>query len=438
MTSWRKWLAVVPLAALVLTGCGGNDNDEAENVPEEATETEPEAEETEEEEEVEETEETEEEAETIERADADLVIWADDTRASVIEPFATEFGEQEGISVAVQEVAFDQIRDTVSLQGPAGQGPDVFIGAHDWLGELVENGVVSSIDLAGSEEEFLDVAIQAFTYDGQIYGLPYSIENIALVRNTELAPDRPASLEEMAQHGLDLVEAGEADVPVSWQQPDVYHNYWLVTANDGYVFAMGDDGSYDASDVGVDSEGSLQAAEVFGDLAERGVVSQDVDYDVMIDTFSSGRSPYAVTGPWALGDFDGIDYVVEALPEVEGGTPGPFVGVQGLMISSFAENELAARTFVLDFMGTDEAQLEFYEAGNRPPALQSAFEQVSDDEVVAGFGEAGETGVPMPAIPEMASVWEAWTDAYTNIFGGMEPTEAFEQAAEQIRNLIGG
>jgi arabinogalactan oligomer / maltooligosaccharide transport system substrate-binding protein len=32
---------------------------------------------------------------------------------------------------------------------------------------------------------------------------------------------------------------------------------------------------------------------------------------------------------------------------------------------------------VLDFMGTEEAQLELYEAGNRPPALVSAFEQVA-------------------------------------------------------------
>jgi arabinogalactan oligomer / maltooligosaccharide transport system substrate-binding protein len=242
----------------------------------------------------------------------------------------------------------------------------------------------------------------------------------------------------MVQVGLDAVEAGDADLPVAWQQDpgDPFHNYWVVTGAGGYVFGQADDGSYDASDVGLDSEGGLRAAEIFGELYEQGVVNSDISYDVMIDSFSSGRAPFAITGPWALGDFEGIDYEVEALPQVDGNAPGPFVGVQGVMVSAFAENTLAATTFVLDYLGQEEVQLELYEAGNRPPALTSAFEQVQDDPVVAGFGAAGETGRPMPAIPEMGAVWGAWTDAYQNIFSGNDPRQAFEEAAEQIRNAI--
>jgi arabinogalactan oligomer / maltooligosaccharide transport system substrate-binding protein len=427
----RAWVAVVPLTALVLTGCGGNDDPEP---------TTPEETETEEAEEAEEPEGDEEEVASIERADADLVIWADDTRTPVIEPFAERFAEQEGITVAVQEVPFDDLDDLVILQGPAGEGPDVFIGAHDWLGQLVENGVVAPMDLGDRSGDFLEVATQAFTYDGTGYGLPYSIENIALVRNTDLAPERPETIEDLASTAEQLVESGEAEIAVGWQQPDVYHNYWVVTGAGGYVFAQGDDGSYDAEDVGVDSEGALEAAEIFADLNERGVISQDVDYDVMQNSFADGTAPYAITGPWAIEAFEagGVPFVVEELPSVDGGTAAPFVGVQGFMISSFAENELAARTFVLDFMGTDEAQLELYEAGNRPPALQSAFDEVSGDEIVAGFGAAGENGVPMPAIPAMGAVWSAWEDGYTNILQGNDPRESFQEAAEQIRTSIDG
>jgi arabinogalactan oligomer / maltooligosaccharide transport system substrate-binding protein len=77
-------------------------------------------------------------------------------------------------------------------------------------------------------------------------------------------------------------------------------------------------------------------------MYEQGFLNVDVTYDVMIDSFSTGRSPFAVTGPWAVGDFADVDYVVEPFPTVEGGTPAPFVGVQGFMVSAFAENELAA------------------------------------------------------------------------------------------------
>jgi maltose-binding protein MalE len=67
----------------------------------------------------------------------------------------------------------------------------------------------------------------------------------------------------------------------------------------------------------------------------------------------------------------------------------------------------------------------------------SAFEQVQDDPDVAGFGTSGAEGVPLPAIPEMGSVWSAWTDAYGLIYQGQgDPAENFTNAAEQIRTLI--
>ncbi|HSK24797.1 MAG TPA: maltose ABC transporter substrate-binding protein [Egicoccus sp.] len=434
MTSWRKWLTVLPAAALVLTACGGDEPTEEPEPTEEASEEETE-EPAEEETEEEAAPEEEGEGEEIARADADLVIWADDTRAPVIEPFATQFGEEQGITVAVQEVPFDQIRDLVSVQGPAGQGPDVFIGAHDWLGQLASDGAVAPLDLGGAAGDYLEVATQAFNYDGTNYGLPYSIENIALIRNTELAPERPETLEQMREMGLAAVEAGDADIAVGWQQPDPFHNYWVVTGAGGYVFGQNDDGSYVADDLGLDTEGGLRAAELFGEMSDEGFISQDVDYDVMIESFAAGRTPFAVTGPWALASFPDVDYVVEPLPTVDGNPAGPFVGVQGFMVSAFAENDLAARTFVLDFMGTEEAQIGLFEAGARPPALQAALDQVADDPDVAGFGAAGESGRPMPAIPQMGSVWEAWTNAYTNILSGNDPQEAFTEASEQIRTL---
>jgi arabinogalactan oligomer / maltooligosaccharide transport system substrate-binding protein len=84
-----------------------------------------------------------------------------------------------------------------------------------------------------------------------------------------------------------------------------------------------------------------------------------------------------------------------------------FVGVQGFMISSFSENVDLAKTFLLDYLNTEELQLELFDAGGRPPAMTSAFEQVADDPIIQGFGLSGQQGAPLPAIPEMSAVWGA-------------------------------
>ncbi|CAN5779725.1 maltose/maltodextrin ABC transporter substrate-binding protein MalE [soil metagenome] len=387
----------------------------------------------------------EEATEAVTRADADLVIWADDTRVQALQPFADQFGEENGITVAMQELAFDEIRAQFSTAAPAGEGPDIIIGAHDWLGELVTNGLVSPVDLPNAAD-YAEVAIEAFTYEGQLYGVPYAIENIALVRNTDLVPDAPATFEELEQTALELQDSGDVEVGLALQTDtaDPYHNYPLFTSTGASVFGVNEDGSYNPDELGIDSPEGLEAAELFGQWVESGLINPSITYDVMVESFATGNAAYAITGPWAVSQEDppgfqaqGVPYAVSPIPSIDGGTPQPFVGVQGLMVSSFSEQGLLAQTFVQDFIGSEEVQLALFEAGGRPPALLSAFEQVSDNPDVQGFGESGANGAPLPAIPEMGSVWTAWTDAYELIYDQQgTPTENFEAAADQIRNLI--
>lgn len=441
------WLALIAAFAMLITACGADETAGTTTTEQPETTTTESMETTTTTESMETTTTAGEDTTTtteplVRDPDADLVIWADDTRATQIQTFADEFAEENDVTVAIQELGFGDIRSRLVTAAPAGEGPDIIVGAHDWLGELVSAGVVAPLDVSSVEDGFIPAAIQAFNYEGQIYGLPMAIENIALVRNVDLVPESPATFEELVNTALELEAEGSVSVPLALQENgngDPYHNYPIVTAFGGYVFGRNADGSYNPNDLGIDSEGGLAAARYFSELSEMGVVNIDILYDVMIESFSNGEAPFAITGPWALPSFDeaGVNYVVEPIPSVQGGDSQPFIGVQGFMISAFAENPLIAQTFVLDFMATEEAQIALFEATGRPPAHQAAFDAVAaDNPNVQGFGEAGQDGYPMPAIPEMGSVWQAWTDAYELIFTGSDPEQAFQDAADQIRTLI--
>ncbi len=464
MKKAKIWLAPLVALALVAAACGGDDDDDAapadtatattapaDDGDDAASETTAPADEAPETtapadttpEETTPTETTE--PPPVVRADADLVIWADDTRTPVIEPLAQEFGEANGISVAVQEVNFGDIRDRLQTAGPAGEGPDVIIGAHDWLGQLVTSGLLAPVDLP-NPDDFSPVAIQAMSYDGQLYGVPYAIENIALMRNVDLVPEAPASLEELETIALDLVASGAAEIPLAIQNDpgDPFHDMPLYTAAGGYLFGVNDDGSYNPDDLGLDSPGGLAAGAQFQAWTESGLLQPSLSYDVMIESFGNGTAPFAITGPWAVADPDrgfkatGVNYVVEPIPPFAGTTASPFVGVQGFMVSANAENPLFAQTFITEVMTTQEVQTALFEAGGRPPAHVAAFDAAAAaDPDIEGFGQSGVNGQPMPAIPEMGSVWSAWTDAYSLILNETSAGEqAFTDAAEQIRTLI--
>ena len=311
--------------------------------------------------------------------------------------------------------------------------------------------MVAPLDISGVADGFNPVAVEAFTYDGQTYGLPYAVENIALFRNTDLVPEAPATFEEMMQIAADY-QAEHAGDPTHLGFPlqigpegDAYHLQPFLSAFGGYIFGQNEDGTFNPEDVGIDSEGGLAAATWLQEQAAAGLLSADVTYDTMIEAFGAGNAPFAITGPWALSEADrgfqttGVPYAVSAIPAREGGEPpAVFVGVQGFMISSFSEQQDLATSFVLDYMSQESSQLAMFEAGGRPPALTAAYEQVADDPDVAGFNDSALNGIPQPAIPEMSSVWSAVGLAEVNTLRGGDGPAEFTAAAEGIRSAIGG
>jgi len=373
-------------------------------------------------------------------------LWVDETRAPIMTQLGAEFETATGQPVAVYQVGFGDIRDRLQLYGPTGEGPDIIIGAHDWLGQLATNGLVEPLDLSGVSANVDPVALGAFTYDAgggaEVYGLPYAAEAIALYYNTELVPTPPATWDELIQIATDL-QADESlglEQAFVLQEKDPYHSYPILTANGGYIFGENADGTYNPEDVGLDSPGGLAYGQMLDQMVKNGLLRAGVTYDTMISLFNAGDSAMFMTGPWALAGDTGIRAGGQpfAVAPIPAGTQDarPFVGVQGFMVSAFAPNKLLAETFLNEYVATDETMQALFDADPRPSTWTPVADQIDDEDVQAFIASAANAD-PLPAIPEMSAVWTDWTDALDLIFTqAQEPDAALEDASESIRALI--
>jgi len=402
--------------ALTLTACGSDGDNGAENTAEPTPD-----------------------AATTEAAlTGTLTMWVDETRIDVMKPVVEAFQADTGIKVdLVQKVSGDIRTDFVS-QVPTGQGPDVIIGAHDWTGEFVNNGVVAPLQLGDKLAAFSPSAIQAFTYGGQVYGAPYAIENIALVRNNEILPETQATtFDELVAEG----KAAGTKYPVLIQQGDqgdAYHLYPLQTSFDAPIFTQDADGSYTA-ELGLGGENGEKFASYLAKLGQEKVLDPALGGDQVKEAFLNGEAPYIVTGPWYTTEFTnaGMDISVLRVPTAGGAEAKPFVGVQGAFISAKSENPVLANEFVVNYLTTEPVQTQLYELGGRLPALKVSAAKV-DDEILAGFNDAGATGAPMPSIPEMGAMWQFWGTTQVQIIGGQasDPVGAWNTMVTNMQDAI--
>jgi arabinogalactan oligomer/maltooligosaccharide transport system substrate-binding protein len=374
-----------------------------------------------------------------------LVIWADDKRAAALKPFADEFGAQNGVTVKVQAISKDQQTAFVTAS-QQGSGPDVMVGAHDWIGNLVQNGAIDPVQLSDEQKSGLAPgAVKAVTFNGQVYGVPYATENLALIRNTDLAPKAPATIEDLVADGKKLQSAKRASEILclqSGQNGDAYHLYPLYTSAGGYLFGTTSGGDYDAKDLGVGKPGSIAAFQKISALGEKGAgaLKRSITPENSIATFTAKKCAYLVSGPWAITDVKkaGIKYDISPVPGFAGGRPAqPFLGVQTFYVAAKGKNKALAEEFVTNYVTTPELAVALYQAEPRPPALTAAFDQVkAGDPDLAKFVEAGKNAVPLPALPEMAAIWDPFGKAEAAVIGGADPTKTITAAGKTVSAQI--
>jgi len=378
-----------------------------------------------------------------------IVIWADASRTPPVTELANAWAKSTGATITVVNKGTDPgvIRSGLSTVAAA-DAPDVIVGAHDWTGELAANGLIEPLyPSAAVKADFPKYTLDAFSYGTavkKLYGMPTTVENIGLLVNTKLVPKLPKTFAQVEATALAYKKKNHLAFGICVQQGtggDAYHMYPFFSGLGGYVFGTNKAGNLDPSDIGVANPTFLKNAPLIDKWNKEGLINSKADYSTCSNAFTKGQAPFWVTGPWADQSIEqaGVKFRVMQVPPIAQAAV-PFLGVQGVMVTKFASAhnvDAAAKDLVVNYFSTPAAQQQFAAAGGRPPASTKA---KSTDPILAQFSAASKGGVPMPNIPQMASVWtdlgQAWVRS-TKGAGAMPARRSFIGASKAIADKIG-
>jgi arabinogalactan oligomer/maltooligosaccharide transport system substrate-binding protein len=377
-----------------------------------------------------------------------LLIWAGTgTGGEALQEVAAGFGEELGIDVTVELVPGDTLQTNFVTASQGNNAPDVVCGAHDWIGNLIQNGAIDPIQLPAAAAEHLQpLAVEAVTYNNQVYGMPFTMNNLVLYRNTALAPDAPATFEDLVAKGEELRAAGQVGEVLAYPMGTTGNPYYihpLYTSAGGYIFGEDPDGGFNPDDLGVTQPGAVAAYQRIAALGEAGsgTLKRSISADNALSLFTEGQTAFLVEGPWQLPNLadSGLQYDVSAIPGfADGGPASSFITVDACYVASGGENKTLAQEFVANYWSRPDVQLAYFEAAQAVPASKDVLDRIRDaNPLVAKAADAGtQHGQIMPSIPEMAAVWDPLGKAEAAVVAGDDPQSAISAAASAIQQAI--
>ena len=307
---------------------------------------------------------------------------------------------------------------------PRGQGPDVFIYAHESIGDWADSNLIAPLDdTLGSEklERFVPVTVDALRYDEHIWGVPLAFKSAALFYNRDLVDKPPKTTDELVAAAERLTDETTEKFGLAYQADSFYfHAAWLFGFGGG-IFT--DDG-----EVLLDRKENARSMAFVADLQDRGIVPDEPTGALVASLFNDGNAAMVIQGPWFLGTIDdSVDYGVAPLPVVNetGKRATPFLTVEAAIVSARTKHPELARQFA-QFLASRNAAETRLRVGRQLVSLQEVYDDPSVDlsPALAAFRRQAKHAKPMPNNPLMRSVWEPSARALRSVLRGDKTPKA--------------
>ena len=362
------------------------------------------------------------------------------------------FKAETGITVNVNEVSWDDIRDKVAIASSGGSSvADVIEVDWSWVGEFYAADWIEPIEM--TDEEIADMpTVGTFTKDGKILALPYANDYRMSYYNSEMfkkagIEEEPKTWDDVYEAAIELKKKGVSEnpfaIPLNAEESAATSLMWLAYARNGIVF--NDDNTLNKASVldALNYEYSLIKDELVspadksssGMDAYRRILSGDAAFITGPTSFvarSNDEEQCSVIGqiqPILLPGKEDKSEVTMPLPEAVG-------------VTKFSKNKEDAMTFV-KWYTSKETQKELFDRNSTIPTHNDVLEELIETGKIENAGamleEAKRIESPFPnGIPSYyAQMSHAIYNAVNKMaLGTATPEEAFAEMDNAVKELL--
>ncbi len=328
-------------------------------------------------------------------------------------------------------VPYDAYSQKLSAAIPRGNGPDLFIAAHERIGDWRASGLIQQVPESADDDGYLPETFTPLHDGGKLFALPLAFKSLALFYRRDQLAQPPDTTDELIAFARQKRGAGKYGF--AYETADFfYHAAWLH----GFGGKIFDDGI-----PRLDSPEAIRSVEFVLALDREHLVPGDATHVLIAQLFNEGNAAMTIAGPWFTGEIaPGVDFGVARLPIVSetGKRAAPLLSIESVFLAARAASSQAALRFAHFLTGADGARIRAIE-GRQTVAARAVWDdpRVKDDPILGAFYRQLPDTIATPSVPAMALIWEPVQNALRKVLrGAATPAAALHDAQARIMASI--
>jgi multiple sugar transport system substrate-binding protein len=348
------------------------------------------------------------------------------------------------IEILPDEADLQREQQALELQAE-GSGFDVLGMDVIWTGEYSTNGWVESLeDVRGDiEGASLPGTVESASWGGELWAAPFNTNAGFLYYRTDLVDEPPTTWDELCEMATEI---GQQEGIGGYIGQGARYEGFVVNWLELYWSDGGELYNEDQSEVAFDVDIATQATEFLANAQQDGCLAPGFNTameDIATNQFQSGDavfmrnwpSFYAVVQESDTEVADNFD--VAPLPTFSGEGTISAAGGFNLGVSAFSDNKEAAKEFVVWASTNEEVQTMLATEASLPPTMESVYEELSDDPVMALLAEVLPDAKPRPPSPQWNEISVEMQRALFPAYNGdADPQQASQTVNDFLETTV--